>query len=202
MTEIKDRFDDDRPGETPPEETEKADKPEKRDRRHGTAAARVLKDKLRKAEEDIAQLKKEMSDLNDRHLRRLAEIDNLRKRHDRERADYVRFALSDFILELLGILDNFERALESAKSEDGGTSFREGVELIHRMYHQLLEKKGVRPVPVIDGRFDPEYHHAMSMEESDQVEEPVVAEELQKGYLLFDRLLRPALVKVLVPKKG
>lgn len=202
MTENKDDFQETRDGtsaETPAEET---DKPEKKDRRSGSGTVRGLKDKLARAEEEMERMKSELKDLNDRHLRRLAEIENLRKRHDKERSEYTQFALSDFILELLGILDNFERALDSAKPEDDAASFREGVELIYRMYHQLLAKKGVRPVIVSDGRFDPEFHHAMSMEESDQVEEPVVGEELQKGYLLHDRLLRPALVKVLVPRKG
>lgn len=184
------------------ETAEEEAKPEKRERRGGSGSSRALREKLARAEEKIEHLKAELKDLNDRHLRRLAEIENLRKRHDKERAEYTQFALGDFIFELLGVLDNFERALESAKSEDDASSFREGVEMIYRMTHQILAKKGVRPVVISNGRFDPEFHHAMSMEESDQVEEPVVGEELQKGYLLHDRLLRPALVKVLVPRKG
>ena len=181
---------------------EEEEKPEKKERRGGSGSSRALKEKLAQAEEEVERLTAELKDLNDRHLRRLAEIENLRKRHDKERVEYTQFALSDFIFELLGILDNIERALESAKSEDDGSSFREGVEMIYRMTHQILAKKGVRPVVISDGRFDPEFHHAMSMEESDHVEEPVVGQELQKGYLLHDRLLRPALVKVLVPRKG
>ena len=163
---------------------------------------RHLKDKLKKKDAEIKHLKRELDDLKEAHLRRLADMENLRKRFEREKAEFQQYALNDVMLELLAIGDNFERALRSEPSDADGKIFREGIELILRMFQSLLTKHGVRPIVIENKAFDPAFHHAMMVEESDQVEEPTVAEELQKGYLLHDRLLRPTLVKVLVPKKG
>jgi molecular chaperone GrpE len=157
--------------------------------------------KVGKKDAEIRQLRKELDELKDRYLRAAAEMDNLRKRLDRDRAEYTQYALSDLLLELLGILDNLERALGAAEATGDGKSLREGVELILRMYQSLLFKRGVRPVETQDKKFDPNVHHAMITEESDAVSEPEIADVLQKGYRLHSRLLRPALVKVVVPKK-
>ena len=148
------------------------------------------------------ELRKELDELKETNLRRLADMENLRKRFDREKTEFQQYALSGLLLELLGIGDNFERALQSAAADPEGKSFREGVELILRMFQGLLARNGVRPIELKDRAFDPNFHHAMVVEESDNVEEPEVVEELQKGYLHHDRLLRPTLVKVVVPKKG
>ncbi|HSA97174.1 MAG TPA: nucleotide exchange factor GrpE [Acidobacteriota bacterium] len=163
--------------------------------------AKAFKDKLRKKDAEIKALRQELDALKDTYLRKLAEMENLRKRFDRERSEYQQYALSGVLLELLGIVDNFERALQSSAEGDGKT-LRDGVELILRMFQNLLAKNGVRPI-VLEGRaFDPNFHHAMTVEESEEVAEPEVVEELQRGYLHHDRLLRPTLVKVRVPKKG
>ncbi len=163
---------------------------------------RPIKDKLKKKDAEIKHLKEELADLKETHLRRLADMENLRKRFEREKTEFQQYALNDVLLELLAIGDNFERALQSEPPDAAGKTFREGVELIFRMFQSLLTKHGVRPIVIENGVFDPSFHHAMMVEESDQVEEPTVAEELQKGYMLHDRLLRPTLVKVFVPKKG
>jgi molecular chaperone GrpE len=161
-----------------------------------------LKDKLRKKDAEAKQLKKELDELKETYLRKLADMENLRKRFEREKNEFQQYALSGLLLELLGIIDNFERALQSAPGDAEGKTFREGVELILRMFQNLLAKNDVRPI-VLEGRaFDPNFQHAMTVSESDKVEEPEVEEELQKGYMHHDRLLRPTLVKVLVPKKG
>lgn len=171
--------------------------------------ARPLKDKLKKKDAEIKALKeeaaglmRELEALKEAHLRRLADTENLRKRFEREKDDYRQFALSELMTELLVISDNFERALQNATADAGDMSFREGVELIFRMLQALLAKHGVRPIVPGSPAFDPNIQHAMTVAESDQVEEPTVEEELQKGYMIHDRLLRPAMVKVLVPKKG
>jgi molecular chaperone GrpE len=159
-----------------------------------------LKHKLKKKEAEIKNLKKEKEEIKDKYLRKLAEMENLRKRFERERAEYEQYALNDFLRELLVVLDNFERALQS-RPEPDGKSFQEGVEMIYRQYLDLLKKKGVVPIEINDKKFDPTLHQAVSTEESEAVDEPEVAEEMQRGYLLHGRLLRPALVKVIVPKK-
>jgi len=165
-------------------------------------SAKPLKDKLKKKDAEIKALKQELADLKDAHLRRLADMENLRKRFEREKSEFQQYALSGVMLELVGLSDNFERALQSAPADAADKTFREGVELIFRMLQALLAKHGVRPVVPAGKAFDPNIQHAMTVAESDQVSEPTVEEELQKGYMIQDRLLRPAMVKVLVPKKG
>jgi len=157
--------------------------------------------KARKREAETRQLRAERDELKDQYLRAMAEMDNLRKRVERDRSEYTQYALSELLLELLGVLDNFERALGAADASPEGKSFREGVELIYRMFQSALFKRGVRAIEVKDRTFDPNIHHAMITEESGAVKEPEIAEVLQKGYMLHSRLLRPALVKVVVPKK-
>jgi molecular chaperone GrpE len=159
-----------------------------------------LRPKLKKKDSEIKALKKEYDELKDKYLRSLAEMQNLRKRFDRERADYIEYSLNEFLREVLVVLDNFERALK-VSDQAGDRSFREGVELIYRQYQDMLKKKGVRPIELADKKFDPAIHQAVLTEESDEVEEPEVSEELQRGYWLQDRLLRPAMVKVRVPRK-
>jgi molecular chaperone GrpE len=102
--------------------------------------------------------------------------------------------------ELLSVLDNFERALQSVPGSDPA-GFQEGIGLIHKQLTDLLRRRGVTPIEAADAAFDPAIQQAIITEASDEVEEPRVAEELQRGYRLHDRLLRPALVKVLVPGK-
>jgi molecular chaperone GrpE len=165
------------------------------------AGAKHLKDKLKKKDAEIKHLKKELEELRERHVRTLAETENIRKRLEREKSDYFQYALSDLLLEFLNVLDNFERALQASEDDANGKTFREGIDLIYRMSMNLLHKQGVQPIEIKDGKFDPTLHHAMEREESADVDEPRVTQELQKGYLLHNRLLRPALVKVVVPKK-
>ncbi|OGD13186.1 MAG: nucleotide exchange factor GrpE [Candidatus Aminicenantes bacterium RBG_16_63_14] len=193
------------PGGEPPQERPAPSVPEKKEPDGKGAAAegaRHLKEKLKKKEAEVKHLKKELDELKETHLRKLADIENLRKRFEREKNEYQQYAMSGFLLDLLAVTDNFERALQSAPADADGKTFREGVELILRMFQNLLAKNGVQPIVLKERAFDPNFHHAMTVEESDKVEEPEVEEELQKGYLHHDRLLRPTLVKVLVPKKG
>jgi molecular chaperone GrpE len=165
------------------------------------AGTKHLKDKLKKKDAEIKHLKKELEELQERHIRTLAETENIRKRLEREKNEYFQYALSELLLEFLNILDNFERALQASENDTDGKTFREGIDLIYRMSVNLLHKQGVQPIEIKDGKFDPTLHHAMEREESADVDEPRVTEELQKGYMLHKRLLRPALVKVVVPKK-
>lgn len=160
-----------------------------------------LKEKLKKREAETKSLKNEIGELKDKYLRTLAEMENLKKRVEREKAEFYQYALSEFLKELFVILDNFEMALAS-QNEGDGKSFREGIELIHKQVLGLLLKQGVTPVEAKGKKFDPSLHQAFITEESEDVSEPVVAEELRKGYTLYSRVLRPTLVKVCIPKKG
>ncbi|MCX8160510.1 MAG: nucleotide exchange factor GrpE [Candidatus Saccharicenans sp.] len=161
-----------------------------------------LQAELEGKDREIAELKKAVEDLKDKFLRSVAELDNVRKRMEREKEDYFQYALSDLLRDILPILDNFERALKTSEEEVDGKTFREGVELIYRMLLNLIKKHGVRPIELDNNKFDPSLHHALVSEESDEVSEPEIKEELQKGYLLHNRLLRPTMVKVIIPKKN
>jgi len=160
-----------------------------------------LKTKLKKQISEIKHLKNENKKLNDEYLRKIAEMENLRKRLEREKSEFYQYALSEFLGELLVVLDNFERALES-ESKGDGKSLRDGIEMIYKQYQNLLVKQGLIPIELKGKKFDPHRHQALMTEESDDVKEPEISEEIQKGYMLHNRLLRPTLVKVRVPKKG
>jgi molecular chaperone GrpE len=169
-------------------------------RKHDHDPARPLKEKLERREQEIEQLRGEIAELKDKYLRAAAEMDNTRKRLEREKADFLQFALTDLYKELLAVLDNFERARQTGE-EPEGKGFQEGIELIHKQFTDLLRKRGVTPLERPDRRFDPAVHQAILTEEKEGLTEAEVGEELQKGYFLHDRLLRPALVKVWLPKR-
>ncbi len=143
----------------------------------------------------ITALQQERDSLQDRLLRTAAEFDNYRKRVDRERRDLSEFAAADVLTELLPILDNFARAL-AAPAPPGADVFRKGIELIHKQMLDLLRKRGVKPIEALGADFDPNFHQAVIHEASDGHREGEVMQELQRGYMLGDRLLRPAMVKV------
>ena len=159
-----------------------------------------LKARLKKKEAEIKNLKKKFEKIQEEFLRKAAEMENLRKRLEREKNDFMQYALSEHLKELLGVMDNFERALES-QNQDEEESLQKGVEMIYKQLYDLLLKQGVKQITIEENRFDPHLHQAFLTEESDKVKELQVAEELQKGYTIHDRLLRPSLVKVYIPKK-
>ncbi|MGI5901665.1 MAG: nucleotide exchange factor GrpE [Desulfitobacteriia bacterium] len=130
------------------------------------------------------------------HLQRLkAEFDNFRKRTAKEKGEIARYASENIILSLLPILDNFERALESAQNNQEFDSFCQGVEMIFRQLLKVLEEEGLKPIEAEGKPFDPNLHEAFIREESSE-EENIVLEELQKGYFLKDKVIRPSRVKV------
>ena len=146
-------------------------------------------------ESPLEALRREKDTLQDRLLRTAAEFDNYRKRVDRDRRDQAEAATADAVADLLPIVDDLERAL---KAPAGGEAdaFRKGVELIHQQMLDLLRKRGVQPIDAVGAEFDPRYHQAIVQESSPNHREGEVMEEFARGYLLGDRLLRPAMVKV------
>jgi molecular chaperone GrpE len=140
------------------------------------------------------ELRRERDALQDRLLRTAAEFDNYRKRMDRERRDLAEYAATDVLKEFLPIVDNLERALQAPAAADD--TFRKGVELILKQMVDLLKKRGVRPIEAAGMPFDPNFHEAVIHEASSEHREGEVMQELQRGYMLGDRLLRPAMVKV------
>lgn len=152
----------------------------------------------------LAVLEKERDTLKEQLLRAVADFDNYRKRIERERRELSDYAATDVLLELLPIIDNFERALQAPAAAPGATAgrpaeseaFKKGVELIHKQMLDLLRKRGVTLIDALGADFDPNVHQAVIHEPSDEHREGEVMQELQRGYKLGDRLLRPAMVKV------
>lgn len=146
---------------------------------------------------DLEALHQELQETRDRAARTLADFENYRKRNAREREEMLRYASSGVLVEFLDVMDNLERALSAGGSVE---DLKLGVEMIHRQMQDLLRRAGVAAVPAVGEIFDPSHHEAVSRRESGEVEAPEVVEELQKGYTLHERLLRPARVIVAVPK--
>jgi molecular chaperone GrpE len=147
-------------------------------------------------EQEVAALRREIADLRDRSMRTLADFDNFRKRAERERQEVRRYALLEPLRDFLPIADNLERALQAGGSAE---DLKRGVELILRQMQELLRRFGVREVAADGEVFNPAVHEAVARTESDKVTIPTVTETLVRGYMLHDRLLRPAIVKVAVP---
>ena len=150
----------------------------------------------------LSAIRLEKDALQDRLLRTAAEFDNYRKRMDRERRELSEFVASDVLAEVLPIVDNLERALQATASTPpaDGDAFKKGVELIHKQMVDLLKKRGVTPIQAVGADFDPNVHQAVIHETSSEHREGEVMQELQRGYLIGERLLRPAMVKVAKPQ--
>jgi molecular chaperone GrpE len=183
-------------GPLPPESKEL-----RREVEHLKKALRDLEGRAEALEAEKTARLQEAAEYKDKFLRLAAETENLRKRLEREKNEFYQFALEGVLREILQVMDNLERALKTGDEADG-RAFREGVDMILKQLLDLVRKQGVTPIVREDRRFDPEVHQAIFSVEAEEVDEALVGEELQRGYLLKDRLLRPALVKVLLPKRG
>ena len=143
----------------------------------------------------LVELRLERDDFHDRWLRKSAEFDNYRKRVDRERREQADHAITDLLEELLLVVDDFDRALTVDAGEDSA-GYRKGVELIHTKLNDILRKRGVRSIETLGADFDPNLHQAVTYESSPDQREGEVIGELRRGYVIGDKLLRPAMVKV------
>jgi len=153
------------------------------------------------AESEVETLKVELNQAlsdakshQEQYLRTLADMENLRKRTQREKEDLAKFANENILREILPVIDNLERAVEHAEQSEGADGLFEGVQMTLTQFSQLLEKFGVEPVDAIGQPFDPAFHQAMGQMESDEYPPNTVVQQMQKGYQLNKRLLRPAFV--------
>ena len=142
----------------------------------------------------VAELTRERDALQDRLLRAAAEFDNYRKRVERERRELSDYVTGEVLTDVLPLLDNLERAMQAPAADLD--AFRTGIELIHKQFVDALRKRGVVAVETLDKTFDPNLHQAVAREVVDDVPDGQILEEMQRGYLLGERLLRPAMVKV------
>jgi molecular chaperone GrpE len=143
---------------------------------------------------ELQKLRVEREALIDRLARLQAEFENVRKRTAREQQDFREYAVADAAKTLLPIVDSFERALQTSAGDK--SEFRGGVELIYKQFQDALAKLGLRAIPAKGEVFDPHLHEAIEMVDTRDAEDHQILEELQRGYKLKDRLLRPAMVKV------
>ena len=191
---VRDEADEERPLEQ--DEKNKGDmgedKPEEK--------APSLEAELAVKDEKNVDLEAKIADLNDQYLRKAADFENYRKRMNREKQELTEFANQNLLLDLLPIIDDFERAIRSAETSKDFTSFYEGIIMIEKQLTGQLESKwGLKRFESEGMPFDPNRHEALQVEKAEGIAEPVVKEDYVKGYFLKDRVLRFAKVKVLMP---
>ncbi|MGP0586062.1 MULTISPECIES: nucleotide exchange factor GrpE [Paenibacillus] len=148
------------------------------------------------ASAELEKLRAESEDYQQRLLRTQADFDNFRRRTVKEKEELGKYASAKLITELLPVIDNFERALSSSGESTDANSYIKGVEMIFRQLDGVLKAEGLIPMEAEGQPFNPEFHQAIMQVESDEHEEGIVVEVVQKGYLLKDKVLRPAMVKV------
>jgi molecular chaperone GrpE len=153
-------------------------------------------EEARRLREALEAKTREAESHQERALRMMAEFDNARKRAAREREDYTRYANESLLRELLPVLDNFDRALQAAKSQPGAAAVTAGVELIQREFLRVLEKVGVSAFESVGQPFDPTRHEAVARVHAPGQPDMTVVAETARGYLLNGRVLRPAMVTV------
>lgn len=152
----------------------------------------VLKEKVQVLESEIKELK-------DKYLRALAELDNYRKRMEKEFNDYKQFSKVDFFMKIIPVLDNFDRALSGAELNGNFEPFYKGMEIIQRQLREVLKSMGLEEYSGLGEPFDPYLHEALGVIIVDDRPENIVVEEVSKGYKVGDRVIKPA--KVLVSKR-
>ena len=164
-------------------------------------AEEVIEDNAKETEEtEEENLKEEIKALKEERIRVLAEMENLRKRFDREKVDSIKYGSVNFARDILSPGDNLERALSAInKEEEHPQSIKnliEGLLMVKKELSSALEKNGITKIDTLNSKFDPNLHQAMMEIENNDLEEGVVVQEIQTGYMMYDRLLRPAMVGV------
>ena len=154
-------------------------------------------------ESEYQKLLKDAEDYKEKFVRLFADYDNARKRTERERHDFVKYANEGLLSEFLAILDDLERSTEAAKlKHEDYTAFLKGIEMVMAHIYEMLKKNNVKPMDSAGKKFDPHYHEALLQEETDKADDDMILEEFQKGYFLGDRVLRTAKVKVAKKKNA
>lgn len=181
-----------------PPDNEIGEKTAENDTNEATATDDALS-KTQKLEEKIAELEEENSSLKDQYLRKTADFENFRKRMFREKEEAIKYANSNLLGDIITVIDDFERAIRSGQDQKDFDAFFSGIELIERQFVGLLERNwGLKRFDSAGQIFDPEKHEAIAKEELDS-DDTIVIEDYQKGYMLQDRVIRHAKVKVSVP---
>ena len=152
--------------------------------------------------EKITELQEESKNNFDLYLRSQAEMENIKKRNKKDKEDWVKYANETLIKEMLPVIDNLEKAISHSRNENSFDALKEGVALTLKGFMDALKKSGLAEVKAHGEPFDPNFHQAVSQQEDHNVEPGIILEELQKGYTLNDRLIRPSMVVVSKGKPG
>jgi len=154
-------------------------------------------DELDELKATVERLEKEVEEYKNQYLRKHADFENFRKRMLREKEDSIRYANANLLKDLISVIDDFERAIESAQDSKDFESFLSGIQLIEKQFASMLENNwGLKRMETVGEEFDPQKHEALMMEENPECTTEVVLEDYQKGYYLHDRVIRHAKVKV------
>ncbi len=147
-------------------------------------------------EKEVEAVKRQLEEEKERCLRLSAEFENQRKRTQKEKEEFVKYANEKLILELIDIMESFERGLENAKESEDKDKLIQGMELIYRQLKNVLEKNGLVPIKALGEKFDPYKHEAMMQTPSDDEEEGTILEEFSRGYMLNNKVIRYSKVRV------
>lgn len=151
---------------------------------------------LRAMEAQLEQLRKENEEYQQKWLRAQADFDNFRRRSRQEKEEFAKYASLQLVEQLLPIIDNFDRAMTSSKETSDFDSLAKGLDMIYRQLEQVLSAEGLQVMETVGKPFDPEFHQAVAQVESEEYDEGIVVGELQRGYILKDKVIRPAMVQV------
>lgn len=161
------------------------------------AAAEAQAEEITDQEQnELSRLKAEAEETQQRFVRAQADFDNFRRRTQKEKEELAKYASMKLVTELVPVMDNFERAMATVPEGTETESFAKGFQMILRQLETVLTNEGLTPMETVGQPFNPEFHQAIMQVESDEHEEGIVVEEVQKGYMLKDKVLRPAMVKV------
>jgi molecular chaperone GrpE len=145
------------------------------------------------------KIQEKVQEYEERLVRLQAEFENYRKRTVKEKEDIYKFASEDLVKNLLPVLDNFERALDSMKeNQESNEGYQKGIDMVYQQLIQALEKEGLEEIKALGEPFDPNYHHAVFQESNEDYKDNTVMEVFQKGYTLKDKVIRPSMVKVCI----
>ncbi|MFK0523613.1 nucleotide exchange factor GrpE [Paenibacillus illinoisensis] len=147
-------------------------------------------------QDELARLKTEVEETQQRFVRAQADFDNFRRRTQKEKEELAKYASMKLVTELVPVIDNFERAMATVPEGTESESFSKGIQMIFRQLETVLNNEGLTAMDTVGQQFNPEFHQAIMQVETDEYEEGTVVEEVQKGYMLKDKVLRPAMVKV------
>lgn len=150
----------------------------------------------KKKDKNLEKLEEKLADLEDKRMRQLAEFENFRKRSEREKCQMFEMGAKSVIEKLLPVIDNFERGLTAVPEDEKDTPFVQGVELVYKQILTMFDEIGVKAIDAVGQEFDPNFHNAVMAVDDDSLESGTIAEEMQKGYLYKESVVRHSMVKV------